>query len=183
MQALTDQPQKGLETSTALNLRWWKWQTASLKCFLSFRTWNDAAKHKQWLWENPPPPGFEVSDERGSHSIAGQDERLIWDWRFVPFTNSRCGEDNADETKQRDVKYGFVITVMKTLKATRVNRNQIPLQGNLWWLICGLSGSGCGSSLTKDLTCALSTLTLARRNLIQLFKYADVHSLLQPLFC
>ncbi len=38
--------------------------------------------------------------------------RFVFDLRlvatqFVPFTNSHYGEDNAEETEQRDVKYGL----------------------------------------------------------------------------
>lgn len=126
-----------------------KWQTPSLRWFLSFHTWNDTGEHKQCLCE--PPPVFEVSNEHRSQTTAGQDECLMWDWWWrglCPSLTHTIGRTTQTETEQRDLKYGYCDSGNEDFEG--YSSQKLPKSA---WSV------GCCSSLIKDLTCGLSTLT------------------------
>lgn len=66
-------------------------------------------------------------DHRLLHISSVFDLRLVAT-KYVPVTDSHYREDDTDETEENEAA---VITVTKTLKPTRVNRNEIPVQGNV----------------------------------------------------
>lgn len=87
-------PQKNLVTS--MTLTWWKWQTASLRWFLSFHTWNDKVKHIVFVWNPPCVWGIKWTEITDCCRSGWVFDLGLVVTQFLPFSNSPYKEDRRN---------------------------------------------------------------------------------------